>query len=153
VSEAVGAGLRFVLRLRMKLLDSLVLGEGGWMDERVGWTGGSSWQVSISDLSTVVLVEPGDVYYTKSTAILLILSRLTFPFSLASALLCFPSYVRDFGYWCVATSRYSVFGKKDTCEYRPEWRDRFMSESPQCIIQAEANYDKLCWALLECCYQ
>jgi len=97
-----------------------------------------------NDLSTVVLVEPGDVVYTKSNAILQIMSRLYFPYSMANLLLCFPSPVRDFGYWCVASSRYYLWGQKETCEYHPEWRDRFLAESPQSALQGCRDYDKLC---------
>eukprot|EP01127_Copromyxa_protea_P005938 TRINITY_DN15766_c0_g1_i1.p1 TRINITY_DN15766_c0_g1~~TRINITY_DN15766_c0_g1_i1.p1 ORF type:complete len:150 (-),score=12.24 TRINITY_DN15766_c0_g1_i1:40-489(-) len=96
------------------------------------------------DLSTVVLVEPGDTFYTKSTAILRILSQLTFPFYLASSCLYVPAVVRDFGYWCVASSRYQVFGKKDVCEYRPEWSDRFLAESPAVALQRNTDLEKLC---------
>eukprot|EP01126_Amoeba_proteus_P039688 TRINITY_DN4200_c0_g1_i1.p1 TRINITY_DN4200_c0_g1~~TRINITY_DN4200_c0_g1_i1.p1 ORF type:complete len:130 (+),score=2.09 TRINITY_DN4200_c0_g1_i1:265-654(+) len=84
-----------------------------------------------TDLSTVVLVESGNTYYLRSTAVLRILGHLTFPYYLASWLLWIPRPIRDAGYWCVASSRYQLWGKRETCEFHPEWANRFLSECPQ----------------------
>jgi len=75
---------------------------------------------------TIVLVEDGRVF-TGSTAALRIARRLTFPWSLASALLAVPRPFRDWIYAIVARHRYRWFGRRDHCLVpTPALRARFI---------------------------
>eukprot|EP01125_Pyxidicula_operculata_P018740 TRINITY_DN668_c0_g1_i3.p2 TRINITY_DN668_c0_g1~~TRINITY_DN668_c0_g1_i3.p2 ORF type:complete len:148 (+),score=17.12 TRINITY_DN668_c0_g1_i3:1378-1821(+) len=88
-----------------------------------------------NDLSTVVLVEKGTQVFTKSDAVLRIARDLSFPWWIVSYLIYLPRPVRDLGYWCVANTRYSLWGKKkdeDACVYVPAWRDRFLADADEC---------------------
>ena len=70
------------------------------------------------DLKTIVLVEKkakSEAVYLQSSAVLRILSRLTFPWSAAWCCLAVPPIVRDWLYARVAENRYAWFGKKDAC--------------------------------------
>jgi len=79
------------------------------------------------ELTTIVLVENGDRYYAKSTAIGKIFRELSFPWWIVGALvLVMPWFLRDFGYSIVARLRYSLFGQKDKCVYHPGWVSRFV---------------------------
>jgi predicted DCC family thiol-disulfide oxidoreductase YuxK len=74
----------------------------------------------------LVLVEDGRVF-TGSTAALRIARRLTFPWSLASALLAVPRPLRDGIYAIVARHRYRWFGRRDHCLVpTPALRARFI---------------------------
>ena len=53
--------------------------------------------------------------YSKSSAVLLALSYLNFPFSLFKYLLIIPSYIRDRVYMFIANRRYQWFGKRHSC--------------------------------------
>ncbi|KAK9831743.1 hypothetical protein WJX74_007799 [Apatococcus lobatus] len=67
------------------------------------------------DISSIVFVEP-DACFIKSEAVLRIAQKLDQPFqALASSLLPLPGIIRDAVYDQVASSRYDVFGKSDTC--------------------------------------
>lgn len=79
------------------------------------------------DLSSVVLVEPGHAY-AKSEAVLRIGRRLNTPFYVLGSLgLPIPSFLRDAAYDLVATTRYQVFGKTESCRMcDPTFRERFI---------------------------
>lgn len=79
------------------------------------------------DLSSVVLVEPGQAY-VKSEAVLRIGRRLNAPFYLLGTMgLPVPSFIRDAAYDLVATTRYQVFGKTESCRMcDPSFRERFI---------------------------
>jgi len=57
----------------------------------------------------------GDTYYIKSTAVLHILKKLGGFWKLLYVLMLFPRPVRDFFYGLVAKTRYSLFGKRESC--------------------------------------
>ena len=81
------------------------------------------------DVDTVVLVD-GDDYFLKSEAILRVMRHLDGPWPLLAPLRYLPRSIRDFGYDVVATYRYRVFGKKDSCPVPdPEIRDRFANRT------------------------
>lgn len=66
-------------------------------------------------LDTIVLIEPGVVYYERSTAALKIAKDLSGGYSLLKHLLFLPDFIRDGAYNLVAANRYKWFGKKDSC--------------------------------------
>jgi predicted DCC family thiol-disulfide oxidoreductase YuxK len=68
----------------------------------------------ITDLNTVVLYKDGQIYQ-KSTAVLMVLKELSFPWGLASVFYILPAVLRDFFYMRVSVNRYLMFGKKSSC--------------------------------------
>jgi predicted DCC family thiol-disulfide oxidoreductase YuxK len=75
---------------------------------------------------TIVLIDNGRLY-TRSTAALRIVRRLTFPWPLVSVLLAVPRPLRDAIYALVARHRYRWFGQRDHCMLpTPALRSRFV---------------------------
>ena len=75
---------------------------------------------------TIVLVDEGCVY-TRSTAVLRVVKRLTFPWPLAYGFVAVPRPLRDWVYGFVARHRYRWFGKRDHCMVpTPDVRARFI---------------------------
>lgn len=78
-------------------------------------------------LDTIFLIEPGVVYYEKSTAALKIAKDLSGGYSLMKHLLFLPEFIRDGVYNLVASNRYSWFGKKESCMIpTPELKAKFL---------------------------
>ncbi len=71
-------------------------------------------QIDPKKLDTVVLYSQG-IFYTRSSAALLILLELGFPFSLTIILWIVPGFFRDWAYRMIAKNRYNWFGKRDNC--------------------------------------
>lgn len=70
------------------------------------------------DLSTIVLIEKGpkgEQCFMKSTAVLHVMEKLKFPWSLLSVFLLVPEGLRDWAYGVFARNRYRLFGRKDSC--------------------------------------
>lgn len=67
---------------------------------------------------SIILLEDGRAYL-RSTASLRIAARLTFPWSLARALLLVPAPIRDAAYRVVAAIRHRVAGRSNACEVPP----------------------------------
>jgi predicted DCC family thiol-disulfide oxidoreductase YuxK len=75
---------------------------------------------------SIVLIEDGRVYL-RSTASLRIASRLSWPWSMARALLLVPRPIRDAGYRVVAAIRHRIAGRSNACEIPPpEIRQRLI---------------------------
>lgn len=68
----------------------------------------------VTDLNTIVLYKEGKCI-EKSTAVLMVLKELGFPWVMASAFLIIPSFIRDFIYMRISKNRYLMFGKKNSC--------------------------------------
>ncbi|CAD7699894.1 unnamed protein product [Ostreobium quekettii] len=71
-----------------------------------------------NDLNTIVLIErsgKAERAHVKSSAVLRIARRLSFPIWLAAGFLVVPSFARDWCYDVVAGNRYRLFGRKETC--------------------------------------
>ena len=80
----------------------------------------------VFDLNTVVLFKDGKLY-EKSTAVLMVLKELSFPYSAAVIFYIIPTGLRDFLYSKLALNRYHLFGKKETCRIPTESeRSRFL---------------------------
>ena len=78
------------------------------------------------EADTIVLWEDGSTY-VRSTAVLRIARRLPFPWKLAYVFIIIPRPIRDFFYRMLASNRYRLFGKRDTCRIpTPEERTRFL---------------------------
>ena len=77
-------------------------------------------------LSTLVLVQDGDVY-VRSAAALRVLAMVDGPWSGLAALYALPAPVRDLGYKLVARYRYAVFGRSETCRVPSgDFKSRFI---------------------------
>lgn len=81
-----------------------------------------------ASLSTVVLLRGGRIY-RRSAAVVRVLWDMGRVWTIAGALLwCVPRPLRDIGYNLVASNRYRLFGKKETCRLpTPEERERVLS--------------------------
>lgn len=78
------------------------------------------------DLTSVVYQKEGKTF-TKSAAVIEVLNDIGGVWKLANAGKILPSYLRDHAYNLVATNRYRLFGKKETCRLpTPEERARFL---------------------------
>ena len=77
-------------------------------------------------LQSLVLIESGEVY-VKSDAALRLSTHLNGIWSIGSAFLIVPRFIRDGVYDFVAKHRYNWFGKAETCWIpKPEWKERFV---------------------------
>lgn len=77
--------------------------------------------------SIVLEDEQGNIFF-ESDAVLLILKHLPRPWSFLYYLRIIPRFIRNAVYRFVASVRYKLFGKKDSCELpSPALRDRFIS--------------------------
>jgi predicted DCC family thiol-disulfide oxidoreductase YuxK len=75
---------------------------------------------------TVYLIEK-DRIYSRSTAVLLVLRRLPFPWKLLSVFIIIPKRIRDFIYDVIAKHRYEWFGKMNSCRVPSQGeRNRFL---------------------------
>jgi predicted DCC family thiol-disulfide oxidoreductase YuxK len=81
---------------------------------------------SRSELDTFLWAH-GGVCRDKSTAGLLTLKGLGWPWNLLYALMLVPGPWRDWAYDRIARNRYRLFGRRETCSLPlPEYRDRFL---------------------------
>ena len=89
------------------------------------------------DLSTVVLVQNGNVY-THSDAALRTLALINSPWNFLSSLYILPRPIRDLGYRFIARNRYSIFGRSETCRLPSEdFKSRFLDDdNPQYFFES-----------------
>jgi predicted DCC family thiol-disulfide oxidoreductase YuxK len=74
-----------------------------------------------------IVLEENDKVYTRSTAVLRIASKLSFPVNLLVIFLVIPAFIRNPVYQFVANNRYKWFGKKDICWVpTPELKSKFL---------------------------
>jgi predicted DCC family thiol-disulfide oxidoreductase YuxK len=79
-----------------------------------------------SDIQTLMLVDE-DKVWTKSDAVLEVLSRLDGVWHLLGAFKAMPQPIRDWAYSEFARQRFVLFGRRETCLIpTPELRERFM---------------------------
>ena len=77
----------------------------------------NEYKLSQATLDTVVLIQNNKAYF-KSTAILKIVRDLDGAIQLLYFFILIPTIIRDFFYWIISKYRYSLFGKKNTCNYQ-----------------------------------
>ena len=76
---------------------------------------------------SIVLIDPGIAYYTKSTAALEIAKHLSGGFAILKIFLWLPQSFRDLIYDFIAKNRYKWFGEKEQCMIpTPELRSLFL---------------------------
>ncbi len=77
--------------------------------------------------ASVILID-NDKVYTKTDAVIQIATHLKGWPSLFSIIKFIPKPIRDFGYDLIAKSRYTLFGKRETCRIPDESiRHRFLA--------------------------
>lgn len=78
------------------------------------------------EFTSIILVKGPD-YYLKSGAVLRIMQKLKFPWSMMVVFLLVPPFLRNFVYDIVAKNRYRWFGKQDECMVpTPDLKSRFL---------------------------
>ena len=83
--------------------------------------------IDTSQIDSIILIEPGVAYYTKSDAALEIGSHLKGYRTLSKFFKLFPVGLRNLIYDFVARNRYKWYGKKDACMIpTPELRAKFL---------------------------
>ncbi|HMV77075.1 MAG TPA: DCC1-like thiol-disulfide oxidoreductase family protein [Leptospiraceae bacterium] len=82
--------------------------------------------LNIQNIDSVVVIDKNE-YYIKSTAVFKIAHFLPFPFSIIKMGRVLPVSFSNRIYDLIASSRYSLFGKKDVCRMpTPEIRAKFL---------------------------
>ena len=80
------------------------------------------------DLDTIILYNPGEAYYIKSTAALKIINEFGGIWKLMNIFLLFPSTLRDVVYNYIAKNRYKWYGKEESCRIpTPELKAKFLA--------------------------
>lgn len=80
-----------------------------------------------SEVDSIVLIDPGQAYYVKSTAALEISRHLSGGYSLLKNFLFLPEGVRNSVYDFIAKNRYKWYGKKDACMIpTPDLKAKFL---------------------------
>jgi predicted DCC family thiol-disulfide oxidoreductase YuxK len=78
------------------------------------------------EINTVILIREGQLY-TKSTAVLLLVRKLTGFWPLLSVFIIIPRFIRDPIYDWIAKNRYKWFGQREVCMMpTPEMKQRFL---------------------------
>ena len=84
------------------------------------------FNLPIDELSSIILIEDGNVF-TQSSAALKLCKYLTGLWPLMYGFIIVPLFLRDGIYKWIAKNRYKWFGKKDHCMIpTPEVRTRFL---------------------------
>ncbi len=82
--------------------------------------------LNTQNFDSVVVIDT-DRYYIKSSAVFKIADFLPLPFSLLKIGKILPVFFTDWIYDLIASSRYSLFGKRDVCRIpTPEIRMKFL---------------------------
>ena len=88
----------------------------------------SERQIDTGAVDSIILIDPGVAYYTKSTAALEIGKQLKGYRTISSILLWLPSGLRNIVYDFVARNRYKWYGKKQECMVpTPELKAKFLN--------------------------
>jgi len=83
--------------------------------------------LSTADLETFVVIDLGRAF-VRSTAALLVLRRLGFPWSWLYGFILVPRPLRDLAYRWIARHRYRWFGRREACVTpTPALRSRFIA--------------------------
>ncbi|WP_350285734.1 DUF393 domain-containing protein [uncultured Croceitalea sp.] len=83
--------------------------------------------IDTTKVDSIILIEPGIAYYTKSDAALEIGSQLKGYRSLSKLLKWIPTPIRNVVYDFVARNRYKWYGKQDACMIpTPELQAKFL---------------------------
>lgn len=88
----------------------------------------SERKIDIAQIDSIILIDPGAAYYTKSDAVLKIGGHLKGYRTLSRILYLMPIRLRNIVYDYVAKNRYQWYGKKDHCMVpTPELTAKFLT--------------------------
>ena len=97
------------------------------LQSELGQTLTKSRGIDTDKVDSIVLIQPGEAYYIKSTAALEIAKNLSGLYPVLSIFIYLPRWFRDFFYDFVARNRYKWFGKKEACPMpTPNEQDKFL---------------------------
>jgi len=83
--------------------------------------------IDMAKVDSIILIEPGVAFYTKSTAALKIGGSFGGFWKIANVLNLIPRQLRDIVYDWIARNRYRWYGKKNACMVpTPELRAKFL---------------------------
>ncbi|MBQ4819248.1 thiol-disulfide oxidoreductase DCC family protein [Aquimarina sp. MMG016] len=86
--------------------------------------------IDISRIDSILLINPGEAYYHKSTAALHIAKQLSAGYPLLFVFIVVPKFFRDWIYDIIAKNRYRWFGKKESCMIpTPELKALFIDQA------------------------
>ncbi len=78
-------------------------------------------------IDSIILIDPGVAYYTKSTAAIKVIKSFGGIYSLFGVFEYLPESIRDAVYDYIAKNRYKWYGKKNACMIpTPELKDKFL---------------------------
>ncbi|KAB1159608.1 DUF393 domain-containing protein [Tenacibaculum aiptasiae] len=83
--------------------------------------------IDTSKIDSIILYEPSNAYYIKSTAALKVMTEFGGFWKIANFLMVFPEGFRNLVYDYIAKNRYKWFGKKEECMIpTKEIREKFL---------------------------
>ena len=83
--------------------------------------------IDTSQVDSIILIDPGNAYYIKSTAALKIAEKMNGLYPILQIFLILPESLRDLVYDYIAKNRYKWFGKREECKIpTPEERNKFI---------------------------
>jgi predicted DCC family thiol-disulfide oxidoreductase YuxK len=83
--------------------------------------------IDVSKIDSIILIDPGVAYYTKSEAALTIGTELKGYRTLSKLFMLVPNSLRNIVYDLIARYRYAWFGKKEACMVpTPELKAKFL---------------------------
>lgn len=83
--------------------------------------------IDTSEVDSIILIDPGVAYYTKSDAALEICDEIGGGWSLLVVFKWVPSSIRNIVYDFIAKNRYRWYGKKDQCMIpTPDLKAKFL---------------------------
>ena len=83
--------------------------------------------IDTSQVDSIILIDPGNAYYIKSTAALKIAEKMDGFYPILQIFLILPEGLRDFVYDHIAQNRYQWFGKREECKIpTPEEQNKFV---------------------------
>ncbi len=84
--------------------------------------------IDSSQTDSIVLIDPGNAYYLKSSAALHIAKELSGVYTIMGIFLYLPEALRDAVYDLVARKRYKWYGKRENCRIpTPELQKKFLA--------------------------
>jgi predicted DCC family thiol-disulfide oxidoreductase YuxK len=83
--------------------------------------------IEIDNIDSIILYNPNEAYYLRSTAALKIMKEFSGLWKLSTIAFILPRIFRDKIYDFIASNRYKWFGKEDNCRIiTPELKSKFL---------------------------
>jgi predicted DCC family thiol-disulfide oxidoreductase YuxK len=122
VCNFCNASVRFIIKRDKKDLFRFAS-----LESKLGQKLTSERGINTSDIDSIILIDPGNAYYIKSSAALEISKDLSGLYPALSVFLFLPESFRNLIYDFIARNRYQWFGKSETCPMpSPEEQSKFL---------------------------